>query len=189
MSYRFADSLLAGSGWNCPEHVEFHSKNKFEKSVHIVGFIIRNVSRFTATWTSNAEANVYIRLEPLEFYGRGMSRCNRSSRIIKTARSFTFKLTTRRFLQNKLTRRRKRKGTLLLRNTAWRRLTKHFGVSTRITKQTACYCCHHTLFIAINLGASTSSNIPTYSRAQPVLPLPASSSELWEVQASVGHNC
>ena len=25
---------------NCPKHVEFYSKNKFEKSVHIVGFII-----------------------------------------------------------------------------------------------------------------------------------------------------
>jgi len=25
---------------NCPKRVEFHSKNKFEKSVHLVGFII-----------------------------------------------------------------------------------------------------------------------------------------------------
>jgi len=33
MSYRFADS--------CPKHVEFYSKNKFETSVHLVGFIIR----------------------------------------------------------------------------------------------------------------------------------------------------
>jgi len=32
MSYRFGD---------CPEHVEFYSKNKFEKFVHLVGFIIR----------------------------------------------------------------------------------------------------------------------------------------------------
>jgi hypothetical protein len=33
---------------NCPKHVEFYSKNKFEKLVHLVGFIIRiqNVSRF-----------------------------------------------------------------------------------------------------------------------------------------------
>ena len=77
MSYRFADSLRAGSGWNavrswscsqavskpvwhipllriqwktpddgqrnCPKHVEFHSKNKFEKLVHLVGFIIRKL--------------------------------------------------------------------------------------------------------------------------------------------------
>jgi len=26
---------------NCPKHVEFNSKNKFEKLVHLVGFIIR----------------------------------------------------------------------------------------------------------------------------------------------------
>jgi len=26
---------------NCPKHVEFYSKNKLEKSVHLVGFIIR----------------------------------------------------------------------------------------------------------------------------------------------------
>jgi hypothetical protein len=26
---------------NCPKHVEFHSKNKFEKLVHLVGVIIR----------------------------------------------------------------------------------------------------------------------------------------------------
>jgi hypothetical protein len=27
---------------NCPKHVEFHSKNKFEKAMHMVGFIIRS---------------------------------------------------------------------------------------------------------------------------------------------------
>jgi len=26
---------------NCPKHVEFYSKNTFEKLVHLVGFIIR----------------------------------------------------------------------------------------------------------------------------------------------------
>jgi hypothetical protein len=26
---------------NCPKHVEFHSKNRFEKLVHLVGFITR----------------------------------------------------------------------------------------------------------------------------------------------------
>jgi sulfur relay (sulfurtransferase) complex TusBCD TusD component (DsrE family) len=59
MSYRFSDSLRAGSGRNSvpllcvqgktlddgqrnsPKHVEFYSKNKFEKLVHLVGFIIR----------------------------------------------------------------------------------------------------------------------------------------------------
>ena len=69
MSYRFADSLRAVPSWsysqavskpvwhkpflcvqwktpddgqrNCPKHVEFYSKNKFEKLVHLVGFITR----------------------------------------------------------------------------------------------------------------------------------------------------
>jgi len=97
----FADSLRAGSGlptwscsqgvWhilllcvqlqtpddgqrNCPKHVEFYSKNKFDKLVHLVGFIIRihhdarppkrqfvtmhghlnvNLLRCTVTWTSH----------------------------------------------------------------------------------------------------------------------------------------
>ena len=47
MSYRFADSLLASCQTpddgqrNCPKHVEVYSKNKFEKLMHLVGFIIR----------------------------------------------------------------------------------------------------------------------------------------------------
>ena len=70
MSHRFADSLRTGSGWNwfrpdpvrklwhipllcvqwktpddgqrnCPKHVGFYSKSKFEKLVHLDGFIIR----------------------------------------------------------------------------------------------------------------------------------------------------
>jgi len=39
---------------NCPKHVEFHSKNKFEKLGYLVGFIIRNLSRCTVTWMSNS---------------------------------------------------------------------------------------------------------------------------------------
>jgi len=32
---------------NCPKHVRFYSKNKFEKLMHLVGFIIRiNVCKF-----------------------------------------------------------------------------------------------------------------------------------------------
>ena len=48
VSYRFADSLLCvqcrtpnDGQRNCPKHVEFYSKNKFEKLVHLFGFIIR----------------------------------------------------------------------------------------------------------------------------------------------------
>jgi len=29
-------------GRNTPKHVEFYSKNKFEKLVHLVGFIMKN---------------------------------------------------------------------------------------------------------------------------------------------------
>jgi len=31
---------------NCPKHVEFHSKNKFQKLVHLVGFIISGWNNF-----------------------------------------------------------------------------------------------------------------------------------------------
>ena len=45
MVYSFADSLQAETPddgqRNCPKHVEFHSKNKFEKLVHPFGFIIQ----------------------------------------------------------------------------------------------------------------------------------------------------
>jgi len=34
---------------NCPKHVDFHSKNKSEKLVHLVGFIIRSHSEQFAT--------------------------------------------------------------------------------------------------------------------------------------------
>jgi hypothetical protein len=34
---------------NCLKRVEFHSKNKFEKLVRLVGFIIRNLSQCTVT--------------------------------------------------------------------------------------------------------------------------------------------
>ena len=37
---------------NCPKRTEFHSKNKFEKLVHLVGLIIWNASRCTVTWTA-----------------------------------------------------------------------------------------------------------------------------------------
>jgi len=31
---------------NCPKHIEFHSTNKVEKLVHLVGFIIRNLATY-----------------------------------------------------------------------------------------------------------------------------------------------
>ena len=38
-----SDSSSDDGQRNCPKYVEFHSKNKFEKLVHLVGFIIRIV--------------------------------------------------------------------------------------------------------------------------------------------------
>jgi hypothetical protein len=40
---------------NCQKHVDFQSKNKFEKLVHFFGFIIRNLSQCTVTWMSKRE--------------------------------------------------------------------------------------------------------------------------------------
>ena len=37
-----------GNEWT-DKHVEFHSKNKSEKFVHLVGFIIRYLTRCTVT--------------------------------------------------------------------------------------------------------------------------------------------
>jgi len=43
---------------NCPKHVQLYSKNKFEKLVHLVGFIIRtSVTLLRATITDNTSRN------------------------------------------------------------------------------------------------------------------------------------
>jgi len=34
---------------NCLKHVEFHFRNKFEKLVHLVGFIVRKLARCAVT--------------------------------------------------------------------------------------------------------------------------------------------
>jgi hypothetical protein len=46
---------------NCPKHVEFHSMNQFQKLMHLVGFIIRNLTRCTVTWTSYHDARSHER--------------------------------------------------------------------------------------------------------------------------------
>jgi len=40
---------------NCPKHVEFYSKNKFEKLVHIVDFITRVLIGVVRLKKSNSE--------------------------------------------------------------------------------------------------------------------------------------
>jgi len=57
MLYSFADSCEQDQDGthfhpSCPKHVQCRSKNKFEKLVHLVVCIIRNLSRCTVTWTS-----------------------------------------------------------------------------------------------------------------------------------------
>jgi hypothetical protein len=42
-----------------PKHVEFHSENKFEKLVHLVGFIIRNITQCVVTCMSNSLKKEY----------------------------------------------------------------------------------------------------------------------------------
>jgi len=38
----YSEKLLMMDGQrNCPKYVEFYSKNKFEKLVHVVGFVVR----------------------------------------------------------------------------------------------------------------------------------------------------
>jgi len=37
----YSEKTPDGGQRNCPKHVEFYSKNKFKKLVHLVGFIIR----------------------------------------------------------------------------------------------------------------------------------------------------
>ena len=37
----YSEKTLDDGQRNCPKHVEFYSKNKYEKLVHLVGFIIR----------------------------------------------------------------------------------------------------------------------------------------------------
>jgi len=38
---------------NCPKHVEFYSKNKFEKLMHLVGFIVRNTLKYICLYNWN----------------------------------------------------------------------------------------------------------------------------------------
>ena len=42
---------------NCPKHVEFYSKNKFEKLVQLVGFIIRI---YRDAWSTERQIGVML---------------------------------------------------------------------------------------------------------------------------------
>jgi hypothetical protein len=51
---------------NCPKLVDFHTKNKFEKLAHLVGFIIRNILR--KLWYSCSQGISIRRKTHLFFY-------------------------------------------------------------------------------------------------------------------------
>jgi len=44
---------------NCPKHVEFYCKNKFEKLVHLVGFIIRI---YHDAWSPECQSTVLVKV-------------------------------------------------------------------------------------------------------------------------------
>ena len=73
----YSEKLLMMEQRNCPKHVEFHSKNKFEKLVHIVGLIIRNLTRCTVTWTSESLIRLLYHCFSIHEEVNGFERCNR----------------------------------------------------------------------------------------------------------------
>jgi len=70
---------------NCPKHVEFYSKNKFEKLGHLVGFIIRirglctqgNETLFPnwqkESWQTFEETSRYVRPERVNKWPNSMT--------------------------------------------------------------------------------------------------------------------
>jgi hypothetical protein len=47
------DPAPVGGQKNCPKHVEFYSKNKFEKLLHLVGFNIRSKEAYSPIFLNN----------------------------------------------------------------------------------------------------------------------------------------
>jgi len=47
---------------NCPKHVEFHSENKFEKLVQLIGFIIREVQRIATEKVNYNHGHIHTKL-------------------------------------------------------------------------------------------------------------------------------
>jgi len=56
MSCKFADGLLASCQQICMTYAEFYSKNKFEKLVHLVGFIVRTEVSVLSLYMPNVES-------------------------------------------------------------------------------------------------------------------------------------
>jgi hypothetical protein len=53
---------------NCPKHVEFHSKNKFEKLVHLVGFITANITSTNSMYIMSSVNTYFLRIVHFSCY-------------------------------------------------------------------------------------------------------------------------
>jgi len=62
---------------NCSKHVEFCSKNKFEKLVRLVGLYYKNLSRCTVSWTLKILQNFTLNIFGFD------SRCACNQNILK----------------------------------------------------------------------------------------------------------
>ena len=60
MSYRFAHKTPDDGQRNCLKHVEFYCKNKFEKLVHLVGFII---GIYHVAWSPECQIYTYLAIQ------------------------------------------------------------------------------------------------------------------------------
>ena len=55
----YSEKFLIDRQRNCPKQVQFYSKNKLEKLVHLVGFIIRIYHEFRPDPDRKLSANMY----------------------------------------------------------------------------------------------------------------------------------
>ena len=73
----YSEKLVMMDRGTVPKHVEFHSKNKFEKLVHLVGFIVRNA---THNFHSEISATLFCQIRPQSF---ALSWCLQTVNICK----------------------------------------------------------------------------------------------------------
>jgi hypothetical protein len=64
---------------NCPKHVEFHSKTKFEKTGASSWFYYKDLSRCTVTWTQNWDSSIYQHIKNRSGTILVSSECNDST--------------------------------------------------------------------------------------------------------------
>ena len=60
---------------NCSKHVEFYSKNKFEKLVHLVGFIIRIYGHLDTVHRLRLKYRINIKIQRMDFSPFSGTKC------------------------------------------------------------------------------------------------------------------